>query len=348
MSSSRTKHSKRKHETTVTINNQALNYQCDTLEIDMNGQLLPAIRFAAVDSPPPPDALYIEAFHEIFTEVNSEEEKSSLLSNINEMLKTTVPAFIDIAIDTKQCIKDTAKYLPPQNHIAALLLKQQINKTELCDFKSQCKEVNAKTVYLGGVYGRNCVTAAACTFAYTIFMRQLGDRDPNVRFQDPHEAHRFANAVIYPPITEGYTSDYGYTFTRYLAFPQTRVFSVPHVDFPGVLEAAEEEICIKNPYDFGASYRNYFNEFDNADNYENLFMCMKEMIEIDKMTHVSLTAQGLLLANLINLIRNYLFKGNWNEAPHFFGATTSLKNKRLKEDATVIAAISGTATSLIK
>lgn len=230
------------------------------LKVDMDGKLTPPIRFAPSCDLPEMGALYVEAFHEIFSNIESEIERHLLLVNINALLKQKLKAFIHIEETTEECVTNTDKYLGSNNRISKLLLKQKARQTKLSDFRRACGKAAIKTVYIGGVYGRNCVWVAATMLGKNIFAQQLGVKHPNVRFDGAPSTHQFQNAVIWPGITEGHI-DYPRAFPEFILFPQTNLFRYKKLDSPGGYEAAEGKLIQNNPENSGLAYERHFNEY---------------------------------------------------------------------------------------
>lgn len=307
------------------------------LKVDMQG-LVPPIHFSPCDTLPGMGAIYIEAFHEIFTEVQSDEERLSLLQNIDQLIPTDgVEAYIDIAEKTELCVTNTRRYIGPNSHIEKLLKRQQEQKTELHDFKEQCKKKNIHTVYVGGVYGRNCAWNAARTFARNLFAKQLGDKHPNVRFDDLPSVHRFENAVIWPAITEGYI-DFPFTFPDFVIFSGREPYGIKHLAVPGFFERAEEELQKKEPEQLGLSYEENFDEFDNPENYSELFNQMIGMVaENNEELIAALSGQITLhiAAEIAPLICEFAVNMQWGLTHNLFNKPRQNKKQKVEVDSEV-------------
>lgn len=181
---------------------------------DMDKQITPEIRVNNDKMPNfPVKAIFIEAIHEYFSEVPDEEERASLLENLEHLLKNTPNLICHFDIpknEEKKCLRLIHKHFGEESALEKQLNWQITTKFLRHKFLDACQKNSVDTVHLGGVYGRACVWDCARSIADDIYSKQLGDAHPNIRFLDTDEKYRFKNAVIMPEITEGYfaTQDY--------------------------------------------------------------------------------------------------------------------------------------------
>jgi hypothetical protein len=237
--------------------------------LTMNGFLKPPLLFRPIQEAPipKPDAIYIEAFDEIFTEIEDTDEILSLLENI-ERLACKYEMFIEgaNAHNVQDLIEGTQVFLGFNSKIETHLKEKVETKATIEDFINACREDKFKTIYIGGVYGRACAWNMARRIAKNIRARILPDYHPNVRFYDIETDFQFENAIMKDSITEGHFKSYDPIFYRYFMFSPLKIYRVSQSI---VSDYEEEKLIQEKPQATGASYQKYF-----GDNTEDLHDAM--------------------------------------------------------------------------
>ena len=267
--------------------------------IDMQKEISPSINFYWCDSNEEKEllsniqALYIQAYNELFLPDVEEDQRIKILTNINSILKNSknLIIFFDmLELGSNKALDKTKKY-SKKNDLSVLLesLETQLEKqTEFSEFLGECEEANIKTVHMGGVYGSACVWDNARKMALNIFTKKLGDFHPNIRFIDVDNNFRFENAVICPNITEGHM-DKNILFDQFICFPGNKPFRVI-TGGTGHFEKALDILKEKHPDSSGISYEK-FSELHSPKNYSDLYETFKffqnKPIDLFKFIHLN-------------------------------------------------------------
>lgn len=145
-------------------------------------------------------ALYIIGFDEIFSEIEDEMERQSLLFNLEKKIVSSIlniqPIFISYNQNTD--LQTLLAYTEHHFLISSILVSQGSKES----FFAECKAKNIESICVGGVFGDACVWGFTTELAKNIFTRLVPSDSmthPNIRFNCP-----FENAVIDGAITEGH------------------------------------------------------------------------------------------------------------------------------------------------
>lgn len=225
--------------------------------VTMKGKIKPPLRFTPVATVPAPQAVYIKAFDEIFSQIQNEAERTTILTNIEAIIAKGLICFIDFTGESveENAVKLTTAVLGENSHTVQCIQKQRAEFFGLPDFKQHCEKNALETVYIGGVFGDACVWNAAGKMAENIYSKRLGYTHSNIRFINTEHPFRFKHAVIWPNITEGYFENHE-TFPQFFHFSQTVAFHVNMGD-EDIDEDEKEALIARKPVATGRSYQ-YF------------------------------------------------------------------------------------------
>lgn len=240
----------------------------------------PSITFHYVDSLPETGALFIEAFDEIFTELDKVETESilnciedTIFSNPHLITYFNVaPKIIDDMIEL------TRDYLPAGSLTEQVLAKQLEHKITRTDWLAECKARKIQSSMIGGVYQKYCVWSAAQELGKKIFAKQLGgETHPNIRFVDLLDETRFENVIILEPICQGFRWKEDFSFSQYLCFPSMREFSMLLGN--GLREQGEAKIKSETPGLMGESFQQYYSDATHPQQHTQLHKIIQKCID---------------------------------------------------------------------